>query len=42
LGLFITRKVINRHGGSLDFHSAPQEGTCFEIRLPRNQKGFVN
>jgi signal transduction histidine kinase len=39
LGLFITRKVIHRHGGSLDLHSAPQKGTCFEIRLPRIQKG---
>lgn len=35
LGLFITRKVIQRHGGSLDLHSAPQKGTRFEIRLPR-------
>jgi signal transduction histidine kinase len=38
LGLFITRKVIQRHGGALDLTSAPQKGTCFEIRLPRSQE----
>lgn len=37
LGLFITRKVVQRHGGSLDLHSVPQRGTRFEIRLPRHQ-----
>jgi PAS domain S-box-containing protein len=39
LGLFITRKVIQRHGGTLNLQSAPQKGTRFDIRLPRNYKG---
>jgi signal transduction histidine kinase len=38
LGLFITRKVIERHGGTLDLDSAPQQGTCIKIRLPRSQR----
>jgi two-component system NtrC family sensor kinase len=34
-GLSIARAVVvERHGGSLRFESAPGEGTCFFIRLP--------
>ncbi len=37
LGLSISQDIIRRHGGELDVRSAPDAGTCFEIRLP-----FVN
>ena len=35
LGMFITRKVIQRHGGEIHVDSAPGQGTRFRIRLPR-------
>jgi two-component system, NtrC family, sensor kinase len=34
LGLFVTRKLVVEHGGTVDFTSAPGEGTVFRIRLP--------
>lgn len=34
LGLFVTRKLILDHGGSVDFVSSPGVGTTFTIRLP--------
>lgn len=34
LGLFITRKIIEDHRGSIDIRSRPGEGTTVEIRLP--------
>ncbi len=34
LGLSIARKVISRHGGTLAFASAPEEGTKVTIKLP--------
>jgi two-component system NtrC family sensor kinase len=34
LGLFVTRKLVTDHGGSVDFESRPGEGTVFRVRLP--------
>src|SRR5262249_15619411 len=34
LGLFVTRKLVSDHGGSVDFASRPGEGTTFRVRLP--------
>jgi signal transduction histidine kinase len=35
LGLFIARKTIEQHGGSLQVVSEPGQGACFSIVLPR-------
>jgi signal transduction histidine kinase len=34
LGLFVTRKLVNDHGGSVQFAPRPDGGTVFSIRLP--------
>jgi signal transduction histidine kinase len=34
LGLFVTRKLVNDHGGSVDFESRTGGGTLFCVRLP--------
>ncbi len=34
LGLFVTRKLITDHGGTIDFETQPAVGTTFHIRLP--------
>ncbi|MGE0549218.1 MAG: ATP-binding protein [Kofleriaceae bacterium] len=35
LGLYITRQIIDAHGGDIDVASCPGEGTVFTVRLPR-------
>jgi signal transduction histidine kinase len=37
LGLFISDKIARAHGGSIDLHSTPGEGTKFVVRLPRER-----
>jgi two-component system, NtrC family, sensor kinase len=37
LGLFVTRKLVLDHGGSIDFESPPGQGATFRIRLPVGQ-----
>jgi signal transduction histidine kinase len=34
LGLFVTRKLVGEHGGSVAFESRPGEGTTFRVELP--------
>lgn len=34
VGLFLAKKVITSHGGSMVFESVPNEGTTFGFRLP--------
>jgi two-component system sensor histidine kinase HydH len=38
LGLVITRKIIEAHGGSITVESAPGKGAAFRIRLPEKQR----
>ena len=35
LGLFLTRNVISRLGGQLEFHSQSGQGTMVSVRLPK-------
>jgi signal transduction histidine kinase len=35
LGLFVTRGIIEKLGGTIDVESEPGKGTCFSIQLPR-------
>jgi len=35
IGLFVTRKVILKHGGTITVESKPNDGTLFRISLPR-------
>jgi signal transduction histidine kinase len=34
LGLFVTRKLVAQHGGTVDFEIRQGEGTVFRVRLP--------
>jgi signal transduction histidine kinase len=34
LGLFVTRKLVADHGGTVAFESLPEEGTVFRVWLP--------
>ncbi len=34
LGLMITKKIVNEHGGEIEFDSKKGEGTVFTVRLP--------
>jgi cell cycle sensor histidine kinase DivJ len=36
LGLSIVRGLVGLHGGALAFESAPNEGACVTVRLPRD------
>jgi PAS domain S-box-containing protein len=38
LGLFIAKKVIQKHGGSIGVNSEPGRGTTFQVRLPHKVK----
>lgn len=35
LGLFIAQQIAVAHGGRIDVHSSPEEGTTFTLALPR-------
>ena len=37
LGLFITRRIVEAHGGSIEVRSREGEGTTFTVRLPRSR-----
>ena len=34
LGLSVVRRIVSRHGGSVDLDSAPGAGTTVQVRLP--------
>ena len=34
LGLFVTQRIVNQYGGTVDFTSIPGQGTTFRFRLP--------
>jgi signal transduction histidine kinase len=34
LGLFVTRKLVTDHGGTVQFNSQPGQGAAFQVRLP--------
>lgn len=34
LGLYISRKIVERHGGHIDVHSTPEQGSMFSVVLP--------
>ena len=36
IGLFVTRKAILKHGGTIRVESNPNQGATFYIALPRN------
>ena len=40
LGLFLTRNVISRLGGQLEFHSQSGQGTMVSVRLPKADKSL--
>ncbi len=37
IGLLMTKKIVQEHGGKIDLESEPGHGTTFRIRLPRNR-----
>jgi two-component system NtrC family sensor kinase len=39
LGLFIVYEIVDEHGGCIAVQSAPEQGTTFCIRLPREDRG---
>jgi signal transduction histidine kinase len=39
LGLFVTRKLVTEHGGTVEFDSRPGAGTVFRVRLPVARRG---
>jgi len=36
LGLYIVQQIVQAHGGDVQVKSSPEDGTTFEIRLPRS------
>lgn len=38
LGLYITERIVNTHGGRVDVDSSEAGGTTFKVLLPRRQK----
>jgi len=42
LGLAVTKKIIDEHGGSISVTSQPKQGTTFVITLSAETAGEVN
>ncbi len=34
LGMLVTRKIVDEHGGTISFESSPGKGTTFTISFP--------
>jgi signal transduction histidine kinase len=41
LGLFVTRKLVAAHGGTIEFESTPGQGTEFRVCLPASTERIV-
>ncbi len=41
LGLPISQKIINQHGGTIEVKSKPGDGTCFTLKLPLTRTGSM-
>jgi PAS domain S-box-containing protein len=41
IGLYVTRKIVQKHGGTIDVHNEPGKGCRFEIHLPRKPISFM-
>jgi len=39
LGLFISNRILTRHGGGISLQSAPHTGTRFSIKIPKRASG---
>lgn len=39
MGLYLTRQIVEAHGGVIRVESAPGKGTRFEVELPRSRQG---
>jgi signal transduction histidine kinase len=37
IGLLLTRKIVQQHGGEISLTSEPGKGTCFRLRFPRSR-----
>lgn len=37
LGLFVSRSIVEQHGGTLTIHTSPEGGALFRVRLCRHQ-----
>jgi len=37
LGLMVTRKIVQQHGGTIEMESVKEEGSTFRIELPRDR-----
>jgi signal transduction histidine kinase len=35
LGLYITRQIVQQHGGRIFVESVPEEGACFVLQIPK-------
>jgi len=35
LGLAVVKKIVDEHGGTIEVESAPERGSTFSIRIPR-------